>query len=292
MYEIYHTRNIFGIMRILISNDDGYQARGIHVLAKVMEPFGSLTVVAPKYHQSAMGMAVSMGFKKLAFKELPHESPGDWSYLDATPASCVKFALEYKYEDRNPDVVVTGINHGTNASMAANYSATVGCAEEGALNGVKAIAVSVCDFSPNADFSGVEKYFPDIFRFLMENWPEDDFGLLYNINFPACPADDIRGVKITRQGRGHWVREFRPWDEMVLSRYGVTAGQNWEIMDRPLESGETGYMMVGDFVDDEEETGDADHRLNMEGWITITPNKVDRTHYGEYQRLNSLLEEK
>ena len=72
-------------MRILISNDDGYKARGIHALARVMAEFGEVTVVAPKYHQSAMSMAVSLGMKRLAHKALPEEGPGNWHYLDATP---------------------------------------------------------------------------------------------------------------------------------------------------------------------------------------------------------------
>ena len=143
-------------MRILISNDDGYRATGIHVLARVMAGFGEVTVVAPKFHQSAMSMAVSLGMKRLAHKALPEEGPGKWYYLDATPASCVKFGLEYFYERRNPDLVICGINHGSNAATAANYSATLGATEEGALNGCKAIGVSLCNFRPDADFSVVE----------------------------------------------------------------------------------------------------------------------------------------
>ena len=143
-------------MEILITNDDGFKSKGIHTLARIMAGFGNVTVIAPKHHQSAMSMAVSLGLKKLAWKALPEEGPGEWSYLDATPASCVKFALNYKFCERHPDVVVTGINHGTNAATAANYSATLGAADEGALNGCRAIGVSLCDFRPDADFSAVE----------------------------------------------------------------------------------------------------------------------------------------
>lgn len=274
-------------LKILITNDDGYGARGIHVLARIMEGFGEVTVVAPKYHQSAMAMAVSLGFKKLAYKELPEEGPGSWCYLDATPASCVKFGLEYKYPARNPDVVVTGINHGSNASTAANYSATLGAAEEGALNGIRSIGVSVQDFSPSADLSAVERWFPVIFRFLMENWPEDRYGLMYNINFPkaACP---VRGIRFARQGRGHWVREFQEWDIERLKGYFVHEGLAVPVSDPPLEEGEKAYMMIGDFIDDEPDTADADHRLNNEGWITITPNNLDRTDFDDLARLNAL----
>lgn len=279
-------------LNILISNDDGYESRGIHTLAKIMSEFGNVTVVAPKYHQSAMSMAVSLGFKKLAYKALPQEGPGEWCYLDATPASCVKFGLEYKYPSRNPDVVITGINHGSNAGTAANYSATLGAADEGALNGIKSIGVSLQDFSADGDLSGVEKYLPGIFRFLMDNWPENTYGLVYNINFPKLPAELIKGIKVTCQGRGHWEREYRPWDDGTLNSYFIATGSGFKKDETPLEEGESAYMMVGDFIDDEP-AGDthADHRLCDAGWITITPNTIDRTNYPEITRLSKLLEE-
>ena len=198
-------------MKILICNDDGYKAAGIHVLARVMKKFGDITVVAPKFHQSATSMAVSLGVKQLAYKDLPDEKPGKWTYLDATPASCVKFGLEFKYENRDPDLVVAGINHGTNASMAANYSGTLGAAEEAVINGCKAIGVSLCDFRSDADFSAVEALLPGIMKKLLDNWPENHPGLYYNVNFPAMPKNEIKGVRIAHQGLGHWVRtERRP----------------------------------------------------------------------------------
>ena len=150
-------------MRILITNDDGYQAKGISVLAKIMKQFGEVTVIAPKKHQSGMSMAVSLGFKPIAHKDL-----GDgWHYIDATPASCIKFGLNVLFPDNFPDVVVSGINHGSNAATASCYSGTLGAAEEAALNGIPAIGVSLDTLHPDADFSAVEKYFGDIFTRLM-----------------------------------------------------------------------------------------------------------------------------
>ena len=273
-------------MRILISNDDGYEAGGIKVLARLMADFGDVTVVAPKHHQSAMSMAVSLGVRRLAYKALPQLGPGNWHYLDATPASCVKFGLEYFYEHRNPDLVITGINHGTNAATAANYSATLGAAEEGALNGCKSIGVSLCNFRPDADFTVVEHFLPGILRDLLANWPEGHYGLFYNINFPDIPPEEVKGVKYTRQGRGHWVREFQEWDINRLSKYEASgfnragvAGEN------ALDPGERAYMMIGDFVDDDPGAPDADHVQNEAGWITITPCTLDHTDYTELKRL-------
>ena len=145
-------------MRILITNDDGYQAKGIKVLVEIMKQFGEVTVIAPKSHQSGMSMAVSLGFKQIAHKNL-----GDgWHYVDATPASCVKFGLNTMFEDNYPDVVVSGINHGSNASAASCYSGTLGAAEEAALNGIPAIGVSLDTLHPAEDFSEISAYTVEI----------------------------------------------------------------------------------------------------------------------------------
>jgi len=271
-------------MRILISNDDGYKALGLQVLARVMAGFGQVTVVAPKYHQSAMSSAVSLGLNQLAYKDLPEMGPGSWCYLDATPSSCVKFGLQYKYEARNPDLVVGGVNHGSNASYGANYSATLGVAEEGAINGIKAIGVSLCDHAPDADFSAVEALLPGIIQRLLENWP-DRKGLYYNINFPALPLDQIKGVKVSRQGAGIWVKEFEPWDEERLRELGLDSDFLWQQHRVELEEGESAFFMKGSFVNQDGNPSEADHLLVKEGWVTITPCQAELTDYQEYNRI-------
>ncbi len=204
-------------MRILITNDDGYQAKGISVLAKIMKQFGEVTVIAPKKHQSGMSMAVSLGFKPIAHKDLGE----GWHYIDATPASCIKFGLNVLFPDNFPDVVVSGINHGSNAATASCYSGTLGAAEEAALNGIPAIGVSLDTLHPDADFSAVEKYFGDIFTRLMNDYPSRH-GIYYNVNFPDIPAAEIKGVRTGYQGMGRWVREFKEWDVQAYSKYGIT----------------------------------------------------------------------
>lgn len=274
-------------LKILISNDDGYKAAGIHVLARVMSKFGDVTVVAPKFHQSATSMAVSLGVKQLAYKDLPEERPGKWTYLDATPASCVKFGLEFKYENRDPDLVVTGINHGTNASMAANYSGTLGAAEEAVINGCKAIGVSLCDFRSDADFSVVEELLPGIIKKLLDNWPGNKPGLYYNINFPAIPRKEIKGIRAARQGGGHWVKEFEPWDE---SNLGVLNDSFlWQHYRVNLEDGEKAVFMRGTFVNDDNDSDTADHLLLEQGWITIAPFNAQMTDMAEFERLQNVL---
>lgn len=271
-------------MEILITNDDGFNAAGIHVLAEIMCQFGNVTVIAPKQHQSGMSMAVSLGFKQVAYKELPDERPGKWSYLDATPASCIKYGLNFQFLEKKPDVIVSGINHGSNAASASCYSGTLGAAQEGALNGVRSIGVSLDALSPDADFSAVKKYFPDIFRRLMEAWPEK-YGLYYNVNFPDIPVPEIKGVRSAVQGKGIWVREFRDWDPERLKHHGITPEMLGRSSVAQAEQGEKLYMMVGDFVDSPDNPERADHHLMAEGYIAVTPCDIDTTDYTEYGRM-------
>ncbi len=270
-------------MRILITNDDGYQAKGIRVLAAIMQKYGEVTVIAPKTHQSGMSMAVSLGFKQIAHKNLGN----GWHYVDATPASCVKFGLNTMFLGNYPDVVVSGINHGSNASNASCYSGTLGAAEEAALNGIPAIGVSLDSFHPDADFSAIEKYFGGIFETLMANLPQERAGVFYNVNFPDIPASEIRGVRVGYQGKGRWVREFQEWDVKHYAKYGLTPEMLGQSSSPVLEEGEDLYMMVGDFEDDPSNTPKADHLLVQNGYVSVVAHNVDSTDYEETARLSS-----
>jgi 5'-nucleotidase len=259
-------------MNILITNDDGYTALGIHTLAKIMCQFGKVTVIAPKKHQSGMSMAVSLSQKVMAYRELPEEKIGTWSYLDATPASCIKYGFNFPFLEEHPDIVVCGINHGSNAASATCYSGTMGAAEEAALNGVLSIGVSVDCTSPDVDFSAVEIFFPAIFKMLYDN-RINKYGIFYNVNFPNIPAEMIMGIRIGYQGKGIWVREFR---EMDIAQFPT------------LEKGEKAYGMKGDFIDNSLNTDEADHHILGNRYISIVPEKIDRTDYEERQRLINL----
>lgn len=271
-------------MHILITNDDGYQAKGIQVLVDIMKQYGDVTVIAPKHHQSGMSMAVSLGLKQIAHKDLGN----GWHYVDATPASCVKFGLNTIFEGNFPDVVVSGINHGSNASSASCYSGTLGAAAEAALNGIPAIGVSLDTLHPDADFGCVTRYFGDIFRKIMENRSEKR-GIYYNINFPDIPADEIKGTRVGYQGMGRWVREFKEWDAKHYEKYGLTPEMLGQSSHPVLEEGEELYMMVGDFENDPRNTPEADHLLVNEGYISITAHNIDCTDYEECKRINNIF---
>ena len=269
-------------MRILITNDDGYEAKGIKVLAEIMSRFGEVTVIAPKKHQSGMSMALSLGFKQIAHKDLGN----GWHYVDATPASCVKFGLNTMFLNDFPDVVVSGINHGSNASVASCYSGTLGAAAEAALNGIPAIGVSLDSLHPDADFSGVSRYFGEIFEKIMEDYPKK-YGVYYNVNFPDVPEDQIKGVRIGTQGKGRWIKEFKEWDLQHYAKYGITPEMLGQSSNPVLEEGEDLYMMVGEFLDDPTNPADADHRLVADGYISVVAHNVDCTDYQELERLRA-----
>jgi 5'-nucleotidase len=267
-------------MEILITNDDGYNSKGIKVLADIMKKYGNVTVIAPKHHQSGMSMAVSLGFKQIAHKNLGE----GWHYVDATPASCVKFGLNTMFLEKHPDVVVSGINHGSNAATASCYSGTLGAAEEAALNGIPAIGVSLDTLHPDADFSGVEKYFGDIFVDLIKNWP-DRHGVYYNVNFPDIPTEQLKGVRAGSQGMGRWIKEFKEWDIAHYEKYGITPEMLGQRSEPQHEEGEDLYMMVGEFLDDPRNPDDADHHLMSEGYVSVVAHNVDNTDYQEVERL-------
>ena len=278
-------------MKILLTNDDGYYAPGMKVLSKIMAAEGEVTVVAPKKHQSGMGMAVSLGLKPLAYKFLGEKEGVKWSYLDATPASCVKYALNYSFPDAPPDVVVCGINHGSNASTAACYSGTLGAAEEGALNGITSIGISLDNVRPDANFDCVEALFPDIFRFLISHAKPGD-GVFYNINFPDLPPEKIKGVRVCTMGKGRWVKELVEWDPEVFRKRGIPPEYFRGDNEPHPEEGEKIYMMAGQYQDDPGNIISADHRMLAQGYITIVAHNLDSTDYIEDERLKSLGIEK
>ena len=274
-------------MKILLVNDDGYKAKGINALAKIMKQFGEVTVLAPKTHQSGTSMAISLGPKPIAYKDLGIIDGVRWMYLDGTPASCAKFALDVVFADSKPDVVISGINHGSNASTAMWYSGTVGAAREAALDGSVGIAVSLDNLHPDADFSVVEELFPDVFRKLVANLPQGR-KVIYNINFPDLPASEIKGVRVATQGYECWVNEFVPYDLAFFKSLNLAAGAPAGLY-RDVEEGEVLYMMAGEVCPSPDNDGTTDNRLGEQGYITITPQQFDNTDMEDYHRLSKIF---
>ena len=138
---------------ILVSNDDGITARGILNLVNVMKELGDVIVVAPDGPQSGMGHAITVGDTLRLNESLIFEDVKAYE-CSGTPADCVKMARHFVLKDnRQPDLVVSGINHGSNTSISVLYSGTMSAAIEGAIEGTPAIGFSLCDYGHKADFS-------------------------------------------------------------------------------------------------------------------------------------------
>lgn len=280
-------------MNILITNDDGFESKGIAVLTKMMKKYGNVAVIAPFSAQSGMSMAVSLGAEKIAFKEIESstfvgeyglEHTERWAYLDATPASCVKFAMSTPWLGWKPDVIVSGINHGANTSVASCYSGTLGATAEAAVNHILGIGVSLCDHNPDADFSQIEKYFPGIFEKLVE-LPRHSYMTYYNVNFPSVPADEIKGVRAGYMGRGRWVKEFRSLDEAEAIAASLNGAPTGDPSEKPAEKM---YKLVGNFSSDADNSTDADHLLTDNGYVSIVPHTIDSTDYEQLKILSEV----
>lgn len=280
-------------MNILITNDDGFESKGIAVLTKMMKKYGNVAVVAPFSAQSGMSMAVSLGAEKIAFKEIESstfvgedglEHTERWAYLDATPASCVKFAMSTPWLGWKPDVIVSGINHGANTSVASCYSGTLGATAEAAVNHILGIGVSLCDHNPDADFSQIEKYFPGIFEKLVE-LPRHSYMTYYNVNFPSVPADEIKGVRAGYMGRGRWVKEFRSLDDAEAIAASLNGAPTGDPSEKPAVKM---YKLVGNFSSDTDNSADADHLLTDNGYVSIVPHTIDSTDYEQLKILSEV----
>ncbi len=189
---------------ILVTNDDGVMAPGIRHLVKYMMELGEVVVVAPDKPQSGMGHAVTIT-NPIRLEKITVNDDHDEYSCSGTPVDCVKLAVN-RVLKRKPDLLVSGINHGSNSSISVIYSGTMSAAIEGAMEGIPSIGFSLLDYRFDADFSHARKHILDVASNVLEHGlPE---GICLNVNIPAVSADEINGIKICRQARGNWEEEF------------------------------------------------------------------------------------
>lgn len=249
---------------ILITNDDSIQARGIHLLAKMMRRYGNVTVVAPKEPQSAKSAALTLR-TPMYLKRLSEEPGLRIFTLTGTPADCVKMGMRiFLEEGRRPDLLMSGINHGTNASVATVYSGTLGATAEGCIYDVPSIGFSLDSHDPEADFSVVERFGPQLLDEALRNGIPK--GTYLNINFPDMLPESIKGIRVTRMGRGRWVREYDPETDAEGRPCYVMRGV-YENLEKSAAIPANGEGITGDYM------------AVKSGYITITPVKLDSTDY-------------
>ncbi len=249
---------------ILVTNDDGITAPGIRHLVEFMLEIGEVVVVAPNSPQSGKGHAITIN-STLTFEEIGLEGPQKDYSLSGTPVDCVKFALD-KILPRRPDLVVSGINHGSNSSINVIYSGTMSAAVEAGMEGLQAIGFSLLDFSWDADFTQAKDFIQTIVKKVLAN-PLPP-GVVLNVNIPKLPKEEIKGVKVCRQAHAKWEENF---DE------------------RTNPHGKKYYWLTGYF--NNMDTGqDADETALSEGYISIVPVKFDLTAHEHLQNLREILE--
>jgi 5'-nucleotidase len=252
---------------ILVSNDDGINAEGIYALVKELKKIADVTVVAPEKQMSAVGHAITVQYP---LRVNPFYKNGEFfGYaVDGTPADAVKLAVRALLKDKKIDLLVSGINHGMNTSINIIYSGTVSAATEGTILGIPSFAISLATYEPNPDFSFAAKFAVKLAQFIFENGIPS--GTLLNVNVPAVPENQIKGVLITRQGKAFW----DDWFDL-----------------RKDPNGKEYYWLTGKFVNYEEDIN-SDHTAVQNKYISITPIHFDLTNYEAIDKLKkSGLEE-
>jgi len=239
---------------ILVTNDDGVAAPGLKMLVEIAKTLGEVIVVAPDSPQSGQGHAITLT-QPLRLHQVNIFGDIEAFECTGTPVDCVKLAKHVILKGREVDLCVSGINHGSNASINIIYSGTMSAAMEASLEGINSIGFSLLDYSWDANFEPVRPYVALLMRYVLEN------GLqgckLLNVNFPNLPEGEIKGVKICRQADACWVEEF---------------------VEATDPRGEKYYWLTGKF-----ENGDPGEDTDVfaleNGYVSVVPSGHDLTKY-------------
>lgn len=257
-------------MKILVSNDDGIDSPGISALVKSLQEIAEVIVVAPQHEQSAVGHAITM---KIPLRVTPYYKNGNFfGYaVDGTPADCVKMGIRNILKER-PDLVISGINNGSNAAINIIYSGTVSAAREAAIMEVPSAAISVTNHSPKS-FSYAAKLARMLaLKLINQKLP---LGTMLNVNVPDVAEEDIAGIVLTKQGKS-------TWDDIYEQRKDPY--------------GKDYYWLTGKMFDVDTDK-DIDQVAIRNNYISITPIHFDLTDYETFKKmknwhLESLMNEK
>lgn len=247
-------------MKILISNDDGIDSPGIAALAKEMKKIGDVTVIAPRTEQSAVGHAITM---KIPLRITEYYKNGDFfGYaIDGTPADCLKIGIRNILKTR-PDIVLSGINNGSNTAINIIYSGTVSAAREAAIMDLPAIAISQTSHDAK-DFSYSARIASELTKQVLKRGLPN--GTLLNVNVPNLPEEEIAGILVTKQGKSKW-------DDVYEERVDPYGKKYYWL---------TGSLME---TDDKLET---DQFAIKNNFVSITPVHFDLTDYATYNSINN-----
>jgi 5'-nucleotidase len=236
-------------MRILCTNDDGYMARGLRTLANAARSLGDVEIVAPDREQSATSHALTL------HRPLRTRTSRDGIHIvDGTPTDCVIMAVN-ELLGYHPDFCLSGVNHGANMGEDVLYSGTVAAAMEATVIGIPAVALSYT----GDDYERLDSWGPLLMRFLEQILRRDSFPdhTLLSVNLPACAPDDVKGVRITSLGR-------RRYSDSIT---------------RSLDPKGREYFWIGGDISAWAGGEDADYKAVKDGYISVTPLRLDLTNY-------------
>jgi 5'-nucleotidase len=244
---------------ILISNDDGISAPGIALLVNIMKELGDVVVVAPDSPQSGMGHAITINEPLRLVKVNLFEGVEAYQ-CSGTPADCVKLAID-KVVPRKPDLMVSGINHGSNSSINVLYSGTMSAAVEAGIDGIQAIGFSYCNFGFDAPMHKASNEIKTIAAQLLKN--PLPMGTLLNVNIPH--VDELKGIKICRQAIAKWKEDYDERTDPFNRKY---------------------YWMTANFLN-LDKGQDTDEWALDNGYVAVVPVQFDLTDHHAISTLNS-----
>lgn len=245
---------------ILVTNDDGIGAPGLKKLINIASKFGDLVVVAPDSARSGMSHAVTVSSPLRIRKH--KDEPGIQEFsCNGTPVDSVKLAVKIIL-DRKPDLVLSGINHGSNSSINILYSGTMAAALEACMEGIPAIGFSLTDYSHHADFDASDQYVSKIIGMVLsKGMPE---GVCLNVNIPAVKKGEIQGIKVCRQAKGRWVEDF----------------------DRRRDPHNREYYWLAGFFQDGDPSEDTDSYALARNYISLVPVHFDFTAHKAIEKIS------
>ncbi len=239
---------------ILVTNDDGYDARGFNALIEAVRPLGKVIAVAPLEPQSGMSHAITVKHP-LRIRKVEDNNGLEIYGINGTPADCVKLSIN-QILPKKPDLLVSGINHGSNSSTSILYSGTMGAALEGSINHIDSVGFSHISYGNDTDFSASIHFSRIISQKVLENGLPTNTCL--NVNFPYGGKDSIKGIKTCRQTMGQWREEFDKRTDPVGKEY---------------------FWLTGQYHNFEPEAEDTDEWALKNGYVSIVPVQTDLTSY-------------
>lgn len=238
---------------ILVSNDDGVEAKGLKALVEVASRFGKVVVAAPAEAMSGMSHAITIK-TPLRAKRLKHLNSHEIYSCQGTPVDCVKLALNQLLDGRKPDLVLSGINHGSNSSSSVVYSGTMAVAMEGCINEIPSAGFSLLSYDPDADFTAAQDIVGKIISGMIHHGLPG--GVCLNVNIPGVPGDQLRGISVCRQAKGMWKEEF-------VRRVDPHQGEY--------------FWLTGYYLNREEDKEDTDEYVLARNYVSVVPVHVDLT---------------